>query len=70
MGFPELFGYAKLFALKYPVEVGDIIEPAFIGDLGYSTGSIYQHSRGMAQPYFVQAVDKCFTGPFLYKTTK
>ena len=44
VGFPELFWYAKLFAFKDPVEVGDIVEPAFIGDLGNCICSIYQQA--------------------------
>jgi hypothetical protein len=44
VSFPELFGYAKFFAFKYPVEVGDIVEPAFISNFSYCAISINQHS--------------------------
>ena len=32
---PELFRYAKLFTFKDPVEIGDIVKPAFVGYFSY-----------------------------------
>ena len=38
VSFPEFLGDAEFFALKYPVEIGDVIEAAFVSDLGYCNG--------------------------------
>ena len=44
IGLPEFLWDAEFFSLKYPVEVGNVIETAFIGDLGNGVRGIDQHT--------------------------
>jgi hypothetical protein len=68
--FPEIFGDAEFLTFKYAVEVGDIVEAAFIGYFGNGVGGVYQHARRVAQADLVQAVNKGFTGAFFIKRLK
>lgn len=47
IGFPELFWNAAFFAFKYAVEIGDIVETAFVGNISDSISSIYEHPRSV-----------------------
>jgi len=47
MCFPELFWYAEFFAFENPVEVGNIVEPAFISNIGDGIGCVYKHPGGV-----------------------
>lgn len=48
--FPELPGSAASFRLEHAVEIGEIVEAAFITDFGYVPGGVNQHSGGESEP--------------------
>ena len=70
IGFPEIFRNTEFLTFKDPVEIGYVVEPAFISDLGDGVGRIDQHAGGMAKADLVQAVDKGFSGAFFYKAAE
>ena len=46
--FTERFGCASLFLFKDPVEVGNIIEAAVVGNLGDGMRGVDQHPGSMS----------------------
>lgn len=55
---PELFGRISLLFPEYPVEVGDVVEAAVVGDFRDGMRGIDQHAAGMADADIGEAVDK------------
>jgi hypothetical protein len=47
VSFPKLFGDTHLFPLENPIEIGDIIKAAFIGDLSHGGCRVDQHPGSM-----------------------
>lgn len=60
---PELAWRASPFRLEHAVEIGEIVEPAFIADLGYVPGGIDQHSGSESQPDIGNIIRQCTIGP-------
>src|SRR6202012_5142800 len=56
-----------LLFLENAVEIGDIIEPAMIGDLRNGMRRVDEHPARMPKPYLVQTIDKRIPGPLLYE---
>ena len=44
ISFPEITWNTKLLTFKYPVEIGNVIKTAIIGDLGNRISGFYEHS--------------------------
>ena len=65
--FPELLWRTGLLLLKDAVEIGDIVEPAMVGDLGDRMRRIDQHPARMPKPDLIQTIDKGIPCPFFHK---
>jgi hypothetical protein len=70
IGFPEFFGNTHFFTLKDPVEIGDIVKAAFIGNFGYRGCGVNKHPGSMSKPDLVQTVNKGFARALFDKPTK
>lgn len=68
--FPEFFGRSPFSFFEDPVEIGNVVEAAGIGNFCDAVGSLYQQPRGVTDAYFVEGVDKCLACFTLEKTTK
>ena len=61
MGPEKLGGHVLLF-LEYPVEIGQVVEPAFKTDLGYGFVGIHEHPGSITQSDIYDIVRKGFSG--------
>ena len=68
--FPELLRRAFFFSFKYPVEIGQVVEPTIIADFGNGPGRIYQQTCGKSQTNVYDIVGKCLASAQPEETTK